>query len=316
LCGDPADRTYYRIGVLREDDGRGGSLEIHSTPLTGMTVRISAPRNRFPLIPATRYLFIAGGIGITPILAMLREATPPWQLIYGGRSLDTMAYRQEIADFHAGETVLVPQDTDGLLDLDKALDRVDADTAVYCCGPEGLLQAVEQRRAARLTPGTLHIERFAAPTEAPPHDSEATEDTAFDVELARSGLTLTVPPDRTVLETVLDRVQHLDYSCEEGYCGTCETRVLAGTPLHRDTVLDDAERDSGNTMMICVSRSRTTRLTLDLSPATRRRQPYAVDHDSRAFGTTSPSRTCRPTAAVRMCQRPADTVPVPNRIDI
>lgn len=263
LCGDPADRTYYRIGILREDDGRGGSLEAHTTPLAGNLVRVSTPRNRFPLVPAQRYLFVAGGIGITPILAMLREVSAPWQLIYGGRSLHTMAYRREIADL-GGEVVLVPQDTDGPLALDEIIARADADTAVYCCGPEGLLHAVEQLCAERLPPGALHLERFGAPVQTLAHDDGDAPDTAFDVELARTGLTLTVPANKTALETLLERLPDLDYSCEEGFCGTCETRVLAGTPIHRDTVLDDTERASANTMMICVSRSRTPRITLDL----------------------------------------------------
>ncbi|ALL79877.1 ferredoxin (plasmid) [Pseudonocardia sp. EC080610-09] len=264
LCSNPTDRTHYRIGVLREEHGRGGSLEVHNTHLTGTTMRVSAPRNRFPLVPADRYLFIAGGIGITPILAMLGDVTAPWQLIYGGRSLDTMAFRQEIADLQGGTTTLVPQDIDGLLDLEEIVGHADNDTAIYCCGPDGLLQAVEQHCAARLPPGALHLERFGAPPNSPPQNSANCEDSAFEVELARTGVTLSVPPDKTVLETVLERAPQLDYSCEEGYCGTCETRVLAGVPLHRDTVLDDAERDSGNTMMICVSRSKTPKITLDL----------------------------------------------------
>lgn len=261
LCGDPADRTHYRIGILREEAGRGGSLEAHTTALVGTVLQTSSPRNRFQLVPAARYLFIAGGIGITPILSMLREVTAPWQLVYGGRSLDTMAYRRDIAELSSGEVTLVPQDTDGFPDLESIITTAEASTAVYCCGPEGLLRAVEQLCAAKLPPGALHVERFGATGEAPHGDAD---DTDFDVELARSGRTLTVAADKTVLETVLKELPNLDYSCEEGYCGTCETRVLAGVPLHRDTVLDDAERNSGDTMMICVSRSRTPRITLDL----------------------------------------------------
>jgi len=261
LCGDPADRARYRIGILREQNGRGGSLEAHTTALVGRVLRVNGPRNRFPLVAAGRYLFIAGGIGITPILAMLRVVTAPWSLIYGGRSLSAMAYQNEIVALSGGQVTLVPQDTDGLPELDAIIATADADTAVYCCGPEGLLREVERLCAAKLPPGALHVERFAAPADVPGDDAE---DGPFEVELRRSGLTLTVPADTSVLQAVLEHLPDLSYSCQEGYCGTCETRVLAGTPLHRDTVLSDAEREAGDTMMICVSRSRTPLLTLDL----------------------------------------------------
>ncbi|MGW4700592.1 PDR/VanB family oxidoreductase [Streptomyces sp. NPDC004285] len=253
LCGDPADRTTYRLGVLREPAGRGGSEEVHTSVGEGTVLDVRGPVNRFPLVPAERYLFVAGGIGITPLLPMIRSLPPgSWSLVYGGRSLASMAYREELAGLPG--VTLVPQDTAGLPDLDAVLAGQPAGTAVYCCGPEGLLRAVQDR-----WPGPLHLERFgAAPVERPSGAG------GFEVELRRTGRTLRVEPGRTLLDTVREVVPGVAYSCEEGWCGTCETKVLAGTPEHHDTVLGEDEKASGTTMMICVGRSRGDRLVLDL----------------------------------------------------
>ncbi|MGW1120040.1 PDR/VanB family oxidoreductase [Streptomyces tanashiensis] len=253
LCGDPADRTAYRLGVLREPGGRGGSEEIHTSVGEGTVLEARGPFNRFPLVPAESYLFVAGGIGITPLLPMIRSLPPgSWSLLYGGRSLASMAYREELSALPG--VTLVPQDTAGLPDLDGVLAGLPADTAVYCCGPEGLLRAVEDRWA-----GPLHMERFgAAPVERPSGEG------GFEVELRRTGRTLRVEPGRTLLDTVREVVPGVAYSCEEGWCGTCETKVLAGTPEHHDSVLGEDEKASGTTMMICVGRSRGDRLVLDL----------------------------------------------------
>ncbi|MEU9295981.1 PDR/VanB family oxidoreductase [Streptomyces sp. NPDC048266] len=253
LCGDPSDRRVYRLGVLRETAGRGGSEEVHRAVGEGTLLGVRGPFNRFPLVPAERYLFVAGGIGITPLLPMLRSLRPgTWSLLYGGRSLASMAYREELAGLPG--VTLVPQDTAGLPDLDAVLGGLPPSTAVYCCGPEGLLRAVEERWR-----GPLHTERFGA---APPDGAVASD--GFDVELKRSGRILRVEPGRTLLDAVREVVPGVAYSCEEGWCGTCETKVLAGTPEHHDSVLGEEEKASGTTMMICVGRSRTDRLVLDL----------------------------------------------------
>ncbi|MFB7453394.1 PDR/VanB family oxidoreductase [Streptomyces sp. NPDC056194] len=253
LCGDPADRSVYRLGVLREPAGRGGSEEIHTSVGEGTVLGVRGPVNRFPLVPAERYLFVAGGIGITPLLPMVRSLPPgSWSLLYGGRSLASMAYHAELSALPG--VTLVPQDTEGLPDLAAVLAEQPAGTAVYCCGPEGLLRAVEDRWA-----GPLHVERFgAAPVE------RASGEGGFEVELRRTGRTLRVEPGRTLLDTVREVVPGVAYSCEEGWCGTCETKVLAGTPEHHDTVLGEDEKASGTAMMICVGRSRGERLVLDL----------------------------------------------------
>ncbi|MEU6351469.1 PDR/VanB family oxidoreductase [Streptomyces sp. NPDC047072] len=256
LCGDPADRTSWRIAVLREPEGRGGSAHVHEQLGRGDKVRVRGPRNHFALLPAPRYRFVAGGIGITPILPMLAAAEAQkaeWTLLYGGRNRNSMAFTEELSRY--GDRVTVaPQDETGLLDLPSVLDGVPDGTLVYCCGPGALLDAVESRCPA----GLLHVERFA------PKEQVTGENTEFEVELAQSGRTVAVPADVSVLDAVRAAGVEVLFSCTEGTCGTCETDVLDGTPDHRDSVLTDEEREAGETMMICVSRCRGKRLVLDL----------------------------------------------------
>lgn len=256
LCGDPSDRTSWRIGVLREPAGRGGSAHVHEQLRQGDKVRVRGPRNHFALRSAPRYRFIAGGIGITPILPMLaaaQAAGAEWTLLYGGRTRGSMAFTEELSRY--GDRVTVaPQDETGLLDLPSVLDGVGEDTLVYCCGPGALLDAVETRCPA----GVLHVERFA------PKEQPEGENTQFEVELAQTGTTITVAPDISVLDAVRASGVEVLFSCTEGTCGTCETDVLDGTPDHRDSVLTDEEREAGETMMICVSRCRGKKLVLDL----------------------------------------------------
>ncbi|MER6738070.1 PDR/VanB family oxidoreductase [Streptomyces puniciscabiei] len=256
LCGDPAERTAWRIAVLREPDGRGGSAYVHEQVGEGGKVRVRGPRNHFRLEPAPRYRFVAGGIGITPILPMLaaaERAGADWSLLYGGRTRASMAFTGELARY-GGRVTLAPQDETGLLDLGPVLDDPPDGTLVYCCGPGPLLDAVEERCPA----GVLRVERFQ------PKDLQAGGDEEFEVVLARSGRTVTVPPAVSVLDAVRAAGAEVLYSCTEGTCGTCETDVLEGAPDHRDSVLTEEERSAGDTMMICVSRCRGARLVLDL----------------------------------------------------
>ncbi|WP_327004573.1 PDR/VanB family oxidoreductase [Dactylosporangium sp. NBC_01737] len=257
LCGDPDDRTSYRIAVLREDHGRGGSREIHETALAGRILEVLGPRNHFELAAAPRYLFLAGGIGITPILTMARAAAAagvPWTLWYGGRNRSAMAFTAELP---TGAVHLRPQDTGGLLPLADIVAATAPDTVVYACGPAPMLDAAAAVCAA--AGRELHLERFTGTAAPPPPGGEA-----FEVELRQSGMVLVVPPQRSLLDVVLHAVPDAAYSCQEGYCGSCETKVLAGVPDHRDTVLSDAERRRGEVMMICVGRARSPRLVLDL----------------------------------------------------
>ncbi|WP_033318581.1 PDR/VanB family oxidoreductase [Streptomyces yerevanensis] len=260
LCGDPAEPDAWRIAVLREPQGRGGSAYVHDHLPEGTAVRVRGPRNNFPLRPATRHLFIAGGVGITPILPMVEAAEAAgadWRLLYGGRTRTSMAFVDRLTPY--GDRVLVrPQDEYGLLDLGAFLGSPEESTLVHACGPEPLLRAA-QEQCADWPAGTLGVERFA-----PVQAAEARPAVAFEVVLARAGLTLTVPPDRSVLESLEEAGVDVDFSCREGTCGTCETDVLDGTPDHRDSLLSEDERATGDTMLICVSRSCGPRLVLDL----------------------------------------------------
>jgi ferredoxin-NADP reductase len=258
LCGDPSQRRAWRLAVLRETGGRGGSAYVHDRLDVGARVRVRGPRNHFPLRPAPAYLFIAGGIGVTPILPMIgevHEAGAEWRLLYGGRTRASMAFLDELARY--GDRVTVrPQDETGLLDLDAVLDPPRADTLVYCCGPEPLLAAV-QRRCSAWPAGALHVERFTPiPVEAPEDE--------FEVVLNNSGRTVTVPAGTSILKAVEAAGVTVLSSCQEGTCGTCETGVVEGRPDHRDCVLNAEERAAGDVMMICVSRSLGPRLVLDL----------------------------------------------------
>ncbi|MDT7705745.1 MAG: hypothetical protein QOG20_1352 [Pseudonocardiales bacterium] len=254
LCGDPADEGVWRIGVLREPDGRGGSAFVHDELLPGTTVRVRGPRNHFPLLPSPSYLFIAGGIGITPLLPMIDAAGADWRLVYGGRTRTSMAFLDALQP--DPRVTVAPQDETGLLDLDALLGEPRADTLVYCCGPEPLLAAVEER-CASWPAGSLRVERFAP-------KPVAGASTSFEVELTQSGVTLTVPADRSILDVVEEAGVTVLSSCSEGTCGTCETAVLDGEIDHRDSVLTTDEQSEGDCMMICVSRASCARLVLDL----------------------------------------------------
>ncbi|MGV4924192.1 PDR/VanB family oxidoreductase [Streptomyces sp. BHT-5-2] len=278
LCGEPADAVRadggsYTLAVRLIEDGRGGSREVHEALRAGTTVEARGPRNRFPLEDHPAYLFIAGGIGITPILPMVRRAEAegvPWRLLYAGRSRASMPFLAEVGKL-AGGTVgtpgggrltVVAEDEDGRPDLAAALAEAPPHAAVYCCGPEPLMDTV-----ARLLPEgpegrTLHTERFA------PAASEAGagpgEDVAFEVELRRTGRSVTVPAGTSVLRALREEaLPDLPYSCEQGFCGTCRQRVVSGEVDHRDELLTDAERE--DSLLICVSRAKPgERLVLDL----------------------------------------------------
>ncbi|RVW01970.1 PDR/VanB family oxidoreductase [Rhodococcus xishaensis] len=269
LCGDPADTASYRIAVLNEANGRGGSREIHEVLRVGDTVTVRGPRNHFPLEPAAHYVLIAGGIGITPLLSMARQLTKEgasWSLLYGGRSRSSMAFVDELAAL-GGNVTIAASDRGDALDLESALADVPSGTSVYCCGPTRLLDAVQDSCDRFLGAYALHFERFAAPTttQLPVDSGTDTCDgpAEFEVELRRSGRTVKVPADRSLLEVALEVNPDILCSCEEGFCGSCETLVLEGVPEHHDSILTEAEREKGESMMICVGRSRTTRLVLD-----------------------------------------------------
>ncbi|MBP2366219.1 PDR/VanB family oxidoreductase [Pseudonocardia parietis] len=260
LCGDPADRQAWRIAVLREPHGRGGSAYVHERLAVGDVLTVRGPRNNFALDPAPRYVFVAGGIGITPILPMIRQAEAAgadWTLAYGGRRAGSMAYREVLAA-HGDRVRIHPEDSAGLLPLAEILAGPADGTLVYCCGPEPLLQAVEQACAGRAS-GALRVERFT-----PKDVAGAVRSTAFTVRCTRSGIAVEVGPDRSILDALEDAGAPVMSSCREGTCGTCESPVTAGRPDHRDSLLTPDEQDAGDTMLICVSRSLDDELVLDI----------------------------------------------------
>ncbi|PXY19647.1 ferredoxin [Prauserella muralis] len=259
LCGDPRDSGHWTVAVLKETSSRGGSAFVHEHVRAGNRLRVRGPRNHFTLPERDAYLFVAGGIGITPILPMIDEAEhsgADWRLLYGGRTRSSMAFLDRLTR-HGGKVTIAPQDTHGLLDLTSFLANARAGTAVMACGPAPLLAALTQSCHGR-EDLTLHTERFTAP------DRGNLVNTAFDVVLARTGDVIHVSEQHTVLSALREHGVSASSSCGEGLCGTCETPVLAGEPEHRDTVLTDEERQRGDTMMICVSRSAGDRLVLDL----------------------------------------------------
>ncbi|MGV9841852.1 cytochrome P450 [Streptomyces fungicidicus] len=251
LCSDPEDRTSYRVGVLREQDGRGGSAAVHDTLTAGSRVTVSWPRNNFRLLPSPRYLFIAGGIGVTPVLPMIREAEragAEWELVYGGRTQASMAFRDELA-VHGGRVTVVPQDELGLIDLPGLLGEVREGTLVYACGPEPLLRAVEEN-TAHWPKNSLRLERFA-----PKPVVRTVPDTPFEVEFAGSGTVVEVGADETILEAAEKAGLPVVSSCKTGTCGTCETPIVSGRADHRDSILTPSEQEADRTMLICVSRA-------------------------------------------------------------
>ena len=263
LCGDPATADSYRIAVRRIPDGGGGSVEVHDGLPVGATITTSGPRNAFPLTipgfgsPTRRFRFIAGGIGITPILPMLGRAERlgvDWSMVYAGRSTDTLPFIREVTRF--GDRVAVrTDDVRGVPTAAQLLGDCPDGTAVYACGPATMLTAIRSELAGRDNV-ELHFERFAAP---PVIDGEE-----FSVSIASTGATVRVGAE----ETLLAALHHADvpapYSCQQGFCGTCRTRVIDGAVDHRDTLLTHPERANGM-MLICISRAaKGNRITLDL----------------------------------------------------
>jgi ferredoxin-NADP reductase len=260
LCGDPADTSAYTVAVLREDNGRGGSRELHQIARAGTQFSVRVPRNDFELHEAESYLFIAGGIGITPLIPMISEAQrrrATWKLVYGGRSATSMAYRERLQTLGDSVDIWIEADR-GYPDLARILSAAPDGTVVYTCGPSVMIDAVAGEFGKHGHLGGLHFERFTA---SGPVD---TSGDSFEVELRRSGMTFTVAQGCSLLQEVQRILPDHPFSCEEGYCGECETRVLEGTPDHRDDYLTEEQQEQGDVMMICVSRCKGAKLVLDL----------------------------------------------------
>ena len=256
LCGDPADRARYQIAVLKSPDSRGGSQWVHEQLSRGTALDISGPHNHFELEAANEYLFVAGGIGITPIKSMLESlpARREWKLLYAGRSRSSMAFATELEAQYPGKVVIHADDEQGgPPNLGAYMNNFSGQ--VYVCGPERLLSALIE-----LVPSDrIHYERFNA---------VARETTAqakpYEVTLSQSKTSFTVQPEESLLKAINANGGALISSCGEGVCGTCEVRVLAGQPMHLDSVMSDTDKDEIRVMYPCVSKSVTEKLVLDI----------------------------------------------------
>ncbi|MFN3007073.1 PDR/VanB family oxidoreductase [Mycolicibacterium wolinskyi] len=263
LCGDPAVADTYRIAVRRIPGGGGGSIEVHDTLRVGTRLTTHGPRNAFPLTvpgygsPTQRFRFIAGGIGITPILPMLGLAQRlgiDWSMTYVGRNRESLPFLDELTRF-GNRIEIRTDDVDGLPTATDLLGDCPDGTTVYACGPAPMLTAIRTELTGR-DDVELHFERFAAPP--------VVDGAEFSVSIASTGAIVEVGADETLLAALGRAGVSAPYSCQQGFCGTCRVRVLDGEAQHRDTLLTDPERAAGY-LLTCVSRAdEGHRLTLDL----------------------------------------------------
>lgn len=254
LCGDPADRSQYRVAVRHEAGGRGGSAVLHGDALPRVTVR--AVRNRFPLVAAPSYVFVAGGIGVTPLVPMVAAAEAAgadWVLHLAGRTRVGVPFADQLVERYGDRVRVHAADQGARLSVSAVVAAAPAGSVVYTCGPAGLMRETAEVAVAQGL--TVHRELFAADDVEEP-DAE----TSFEVHFARTGVTVTVAPGQSILDLGEAAGADVFGSCTEGICGTCETRVLEGVPRHRDSVLTGDPQD---TMMVCVSRAACARLVLD-----------------------------------------------------
>ena len=261
LCNDPAERDRYQVAVKREVNGRGGSCSLIDDVKAGDELTVVAPVNDFGLPPrAQEFLFIAGGIGVTPMMAMIRQVLAEgkrFRLFYCTRSPETTAFREELSAPQFKDMVTIHYDEGDpsrSLDLRPILAERKNREHLYCCGPRPLMEAV-RAMTDHWSPTSVHFEAFS---EAETHKPD---DRPFKVRLARSGKVLDVSTSTTILEVLREHGLEVPSSCETGTCGTCRTKLLAGEADHRDLVL--AEHERKDTIMICVSRARGDEITID-----------------------------------------------------
>jgi tetrachlorobenzoquinone reductase len=253
-------RDRYVLGVKREAAGRGGSRFMHDELRVGAIIEVGRPRNNFPLVEAAAHsVLIAGGIGVTPIVSMiarLRSLGRSWELHYAVRRRCEAAFVDELGAGGAPFHLHVDEEQGGVLDLARLIRAAPEKAHLYCCGPTPMLKAFTA--AASSWPAQrVHLEHFSAIL--PP-----AVESGFVVELARSKLRVSIPPGQTILQALRARGVEVQASCEQGICGSCETRVLAGEPDHRDLLLSCEEKATNQVMMICCSGSRSAVLVLDL----------------------------------------------------
>ncbi|MGH3952353.1 MAG: PDR/VanB family oxidoreductase [Pseudonocardiaceae bacterium] len=267
LCGDPGDLTSWQIAVLREPEGRGGSAFIHDQLRVGDRLLVTRPKHNFVLEDAPYHALIAGGVGITPIMAMaehLARADKPFHLTYGGRTSGSMAFCARLAALGERVTFLA-EDTDGRPDLDAMVKDLPAGGLVYVCGPVGLLRAVQAaaESAHGVDQDVIRFELFSR-AGVEPAEAASLDAHHYELVLTKSGHTLRLKPEANILETVLALGVEVENDCRDGICGSCLTRVSSGTVDHRDLVLTKKEQAAMDRMYICVSKPTCPRLELDL----------------------------------------------------
>ena len=265
LLNDPRETHRYCLGIHRDANSRGGSSHVHAAVRVGDILTIGAPRNHFPLDETSPHnVFIAGGIGITPMLSMIARSQSlgtPWTLYYAARTREHAGFLDRLdsaAGSAGGQVVLNFDQAPGgkMLDLQAIVASLPERAHVYCCGPIPMLQAYEAATAS-LPPERVHKEYFGA------QDAPASEG-GFTIELARSHKTLQVPAGKTILDCLIEVNAEPTYACRDGVCGTCEVRVLEGTPDHRDMVLSESDRAANNRIIVCCSGAKSPKLVLDL----------------------------------------------------
>jgi vanillate O-demethylase ferredoxin subunit len=265
LLNDPQETHRYCIGVNLDAHSRGGSRYMHEQLRTGAVLTISSPRNLFEMDESSPFnVFIAGGIGITPMLSMMARSQAlgtPWRLHYAARTRQHAGFLDRLAAYQGQPNAQVQlnfdQEPNGrMLDLNAVIAALPDGAHVYACGPAPMLQAYEQA-CASLPPARVHREYFAA------QEAAATE-ASYTVTLARSQRTLQIQPGQTLLDGLIAIGAEPTFSCQQGICGTCEVKVLEGTPDHRDMVLTDADKAANDRMMVCCSGAKSARLVLDL----------------------------------------------------
>ncbi|OMC38770.1 ferredoxin [Mycobacterium sp. GA-1841] len=260
LCGPVGERSYYRIGVRRERTSRGGSEYVHAFLRPGQQLRVAGVRNTFRLQRADSYVFVAGGIGITAILPMIRQAESwglDWKLLYGGHTAASMPFLDDVRKF-GPRVSFYPSDAGGRIPLGEYFADVQPGVKIYACGPAALLSAL-QDSVAHWPADSLHLERFK-----PRERARSTGDKPVEVVCAASGATVNVEAGQSILAALDGAGINVPSSCRSGVCGSCETAVVDGEPDHRDDILSASERAANDRMYICVSRAKTPRLVLDV----------------------------------------------------
>ena len=262
LVNDQSERHRYVIAVNNDAAGRGGSKLVHESLRAGQVIEISYPRNNFALREdAGHSVLIAGGIGITPLLSMMRRLEAlgrSWELHYAARTRPMAAFLDELNALRSSNLHLTfdQEPPAKMIDLASIVKSAPAEAHLYCCGPVSMLEAFEAAAADRPA-GHVHVEYFKA-REKPASDG------GFEVRLARSRQTIAVQPGQTILDALLSAGVNANYACSEGVCGTCETRVIEGTPDHRDLFLSREEQQANKSIMICCSGSKSPTLVLDI----------------------------------------------------